>query len=340
MTTTPAEPILSTAPGGAAASATGAHVALRRGLFRFSNKEWLVLVGALVVVIAGTTAAALSPDRSDASLAPAASTSATATAPACAAAQSAEATTPASLSATATSVAATDATPSAAATKTTTKTAGKTTTKAAVKTAVTTGTTPVPALVTIGSLVNFGTYANSPLRWRVLYADDDELLLLSQYVVSAGAFQSDWEGKTASHYSASEVRNWLLGDFATAVFSTQQAAALLSHAGGAAGPDRVFLLSAAEVERYLPRAEDRKAEPHADAGAGQIGFSGEPLSLSGAYAAWWLADAAGDDFAARVVMPNGKLGSQFVYYADLGVRPAIRVNRAKIAYTLDTQGGD
>ena len=334
VTKTPKDHI-SRAAGGdaAAASATLGQVARRSGFARFSNKEWVVLLAALAVAIVGTTAAALSP-RSAAAAAPAASTVASTTAHACPATAGVEASAPASPSATsasATTTGSTAATPPAA--------SSTVAAKAVTAVATTKAATPIPALVTIGTLVNFGSYGNAPLQWRVLYADDDELLLLSEYVVSAGAFQSDWEGRDASRYSASEVRAWLQGDFAAKVFSTQQSAALLPHTGGAAGTDRVFLLSTAEVERYLPKTKDRKAAPHAAAGAGQVGFGGEPLSMSGAYASWWLADAASDDFAARVVKPDGKLGSQLVYYADLGVRPAIRVNRDKIAYTLDTQGG-
>jgi len=335
VTKTPKDHIGRAAGGdAAAASATPGQAARRRGFARFSNKEWLVLLAALAVAVVGTTAAALSPARS-AAAAPAASTVASATAHAYPATASTEATALASsttISASVATTGSTAATSPAAASSTITA-------KAATTVATTKAAAPTPALVTIGTLVNFGSYGDAPLRWRVLYADDDELLLLSEYVVSAGAFQSDWEGRDASRYSASEVRAWLQGEFAAKAFSTQQSAALLPHTGGAAGADRVFLLSAAEVERYLPKARDRKAAPHAVARAGQVGFSAEPLSLSGAYASWWLADAASDDFAARVVKPDGKLGSQLVYYADLGVRPAIRVNRNKIGYTLDTQGG-
>ena len=334
MTNAPEDPITETDGDATVASATPRRAARRSGLSRLSNKERLVLLAALAVVVVGTTAAALSPDRSGASVVSLPAKVTTATANACPATVSAEVTPLASLPATAAGVAttgSTSATASAAAT---------TTRRTVARAAATKAVAAAPALVTIGTLVNFGSYGNAPLQWRVLYADDDELILLSRYVLSAGAFQSDWEGKDASRYGASEVRTWLQGDFAAAAFTTQQSAALLPHTGGSVGSDRVFLLSAAEVTRYLPKTAKRKAAPHAVAGAGHIGYSGEALSLSGAYASWWLADAASDDFAARLVGPSGEFGSELVYCADIGVRPAIRVNRDKIAFTLDAPGGD
>jgi hypothetical protein len=205
------------------------------------------------------------------------------------------------------------------------KTVAKSTTKAAV------------SILSVGTYVYYGTYAGVPLRWRVLDADDGALLLLSQYVVSAGAFQSDWEGKNASLYSASEVHAWLKGTFTPEAFDTTETAALLPQVGGAASGDRVFLLNAAQAKQYLPTAADRKAAPCAAAGSGQVGFSGEGLSLTGPYASWWLADAASDEYTAQEITAAGKFGNQQVYYSDLGVRPAIRVERDKIAFTLGTQ---
>jgi len=328
MTTATKDPVRETGAGAAGALGTAGAAARRSGVSRFSTREWLVLLAALAVAVIGTAAAALNPDLS-AAASPTAVKEATATATvrACPATQSVEAAGLASRSATAAT-----ATPSAATTRTITKTV--------VRTVRTKAAASLPALVTVGTSVNFGTYGDAPLQWRVLYADDDELVLLSRYVLSAGAFQSDWEGTDASRYGASEVRAWLLGDFAAAAFTVQQSAALLPHTGGPAGTDRVFLLNAAEVERYLPKATARTAAPHVAAGADHIGFTGEALSVDGAYASWWLADAASDDFAARLVEPGGKFGSELVYYADIGVRPAIRVDRVRIDYTLDALGGD
>jgi hypothetical protein len=208
------------------------------------------------------------------------------------------------------------------------------------KTVVKARVAPPTPLITVGGFVTYGEYDGAPLRWRVVDADATGFVLLSEYVVSAGAFQSDWEGRDASRYSASEVRTWLRDSFAAQAFTTKQNAALLPHIGGAAGGERVFLLSAAEVKRYFPKATARKAAPHSSAGNGAVGFSGEPLALQGAYASWWLADPASDDFSAQVVQANGNLGSQLVYSGGVGVRPAIRIDRAKTDFTFAVGGGN
>lgn len=326
------------------------HTAGRGILAWFSTREWIVLGAALALVVGVTGAAALSTEHSadaataarcplhsaaaSSAVAPAATTTATITATAVSTTATRVAT-PSTTSVAATVVASTTRTTTTSSVNT--ATTKKTTAKK--KTAKSTATVAVPTpLVSVGAYVTYGNYAGSPLRWRVLDADSTGVTLLSQYVVSAGAFQSDWEGRNASLYSASEVRAWLKGTFAEAAFNSTETAALLSHIGGPATGDRVFLLSAAEVQHYFPKAADRKAAPGIGAGSGQVGFSGEGLTLSGPYSAWWLADSASDDFSAQVVKADGKLGSQLVYYADLGVRPAIRLDRTKIGFTLSAGG--
>jgi hypothetical protein len=205
---------------------------------------------------------------------------------------------------------------------------------------VTQRATPKVSLVSTGTIINFGTFGGAPLRWRVLDVDTDGVLLLSQYVISAGAYRSDWEGKNASRYGSSEIRGWLKKDFIATAFDSTQSAALLTHLGGITGGDRAFLLTAEEVEHYFPKASRRRAAPGVSAAEGVIGLDGSPLRVTGAYSSWWLADAAGDEFSSQLVKPNGKLGSQLVYYPDVGVRPAIRVDRDQIDFALDAGEGN
>jgi hypothetical protein len=331
----------------AVASVAAEKPGLLSRLPQFSRKETIVLLTAAAVVIVGSAAAALSPARSTASAAPGAAPLVAAVAPrACPTTASVASAVPAS--ATLVSVAVTQ-TPAVVATTTSrvsttvarASTKKSTTAKKAVapKTSVT-AAPAAPSLVSVGTLVNFGSYEGTTLRWRVLDADASGVLLLSEYVVSAGAFQSDWEGRNASVYGTSEVRTWLKSGFSAKAFDTTQTAALVPHSGGAAGSDRVFLLSASEVNRYLPKAANRRAAPGSSAGGSDVGFSGQALTLAGPYASWWLADGANDNYSAQVVGADGKLGSQLVYSADIGVRPAIRINREKISFSLDANGGN
>jgi len=348
MTARPARPSNRTRidiPTGSVARDSGASRSRRS---RLSNGEWLVLVSAVAVVIGVTTTAVLSPESSAASAAPAVTTAPGASV-VCPTPAAVEATALASAPATSTSTAATASATTAAAAAggvsaaTTKRAITSTPAKKKPKTpaASSTNATSTPAapwLVSVGTVVSFGSYQDAPVRWRVLDATEDELLLLSEHILIAGAFQSDWEGSLASRYSSSEVRTWLQEEFSQRAFSAEEGTALLPHSGGVTAGDRVFLLSASELTRYLPKLAARKASPRA--GADQVGFGGEALTLSGTYASWWLADAAGEDFSAQVVEADGTLGSQPVYYADLGVRPAIRVDRTKVAFALDTQEGD
>lgn len=323
---------------GAPASATGAAAGSGFSLAALSRNERIALLAAIVVVVAGITAAALSPGRVDTASAATLSV----THESCPTPTATAAPLPATASSTTTA-------PAAITTGTVTATVTATaTTRRAVATR-----RPVPARPTApanappvvagpttrGLVVTFGTYDGAPLRWRVLADSGDELVLLSANVLTAGAFRSEWETENANRYATSEVRGWLVNQFAPTAFSAEESAALLPHVGGAVGPDRIFLLSAAEVSRYLPEAASRKATPRAGA-ATKVGYSGSPLALTGSYAGWWLADAAGSGSSARVVGADGVLGSQPVYYADLGVRPAIRVDRTKVALSLSGSGGN
>ena len=333
------------------ASIAAEQPARRGALAWFSNREWALLLVALAVAIGGTAAAALSPDHSAASgtvnKTPTASLVASGSAAPAGTATPAGGVPGAAVSTTATSTATTTSpsvTGTVAANTTTASSNSETvatkTTAKKKKTAAKKKTTVPAAKVsfTVGSDVNFGTYASAPLRWRVLDIDDTSILLLSKYILSAGAFQSNWEGQNASLYSASEVRTWLRSTFTTKAFNTTETASLLTHVGGAAAGDRVFLLNAAEVKHYFPKAADRRAAPTVAAANDAAGASGSSLTLTGPYASWWLADAASDEYSAEVVQPTGKFGSQLVYYADLGVRPAIRVERDKIGFTLSAAG--
>jgi len=322
----------------------------RAGLSGFTSKELTLLAIALAVALIGTSAAALSRDDAAVASASAATDTSTTIAGACPTGTAGHlaAASPATQSATAAVAAGADTTGSATTTRSpsasTTSTVRRSTSTVVAKRKVTSKAVVKPVkpptpLITVGGYVSYGQYDGAPLRWRVIDADATGFLLVSQYVLSAGAFQSDWEGRDASSYSASEVRAWLKDDFTTGAFTTQQIASLLPHSGGASAGDRVFLLSASEVKRTLPSVADRKAAPHARAGDGAVGFSGEPLTLRGAYASWWLADSAGDDFSAQIVGADGKLGSQLVYSGGVGVRPAIRIDRTKIDFTLDAAGG-
>ncbi len=334
MTTDSRQPSCGITPGESCGCAGGS---VEDAAFRwsaFTKNERLTLLAATAVVIGGIAAAAVNPSPLDAApkvaaqsqpphaSCPTTPTSAGATTTTASSATSA----PATVSATGASAGTSART--AVSRQTTEPRRPAARTKPAPKT-----TQPAVSPTPAPRYVSFGSFEGAPLKWRVLAENDDELLLLSEYVLSAGAFESDWETADASAYGPSEIRAWLRTRFAPAAFSAEESAALLPHAGGAASGDAVFLLDAAETTRYLSAAVSRQAAPGTAAATGAAGYSGEALAVTRGFSAWWLADAGSQAGTAKYVGSDGVLGSQLVYYADLGVRPAIRVDRTKAVLT-------
>lgn len=99
-------------------------------------------------------------------------------------------------------------------------------------------------------------YESIPVRWQVLSANDKVMLLLSESILDAHAFDEGSNGDEIK-WATSELRNWLAEDFYNVCFDENEQTAIvettLSNAtggeldGGPMTTDKVFLLSAQEM---------------------------------------------------------------------------------------------
>lgn len=105
-----------------------------------------------------------------------------------------------------------------------------------------------------------------PIEWLVLGAEGKNLLLVSKYGLDSRSYHS--AGKSVK-WETSEMRTWLNKDFYNTAFSGSpasyqfyyQSMFKLYETPKSNISDKVFLLSEDEVEKYLPKGEDRLCEP-------------------------------------------------------------------------------
>ena len=129
----------------------------------------------------------------------------------------------------------------------------------------------------IGKIVKFGNYKGSELTWKVLAIEDGKALLVTENVLDFQKYseQAGTKGINGDviSYEGSDLRTWLNGSFRNEAFSAGEAAQLQTvtvngsrnskfgiQDPGAAVADTVFILSADELERYLPNEHDRIAK--------------------------------------------------------------------------------
>jgi hypothetical protein len=311
----------------------------------FSKKEWIVLGAAVVIALGGTTAVALAPKpapvKKEVVAVPDEGSDEV---------QAEEVVAPPatviteSLPTTQTS---TEATKAATTTTTTitpkkkTKPAKKPATKKPTPKEPETPVTPLPqgpSIASFGFTARYGTYNNKALVWNIVDLNDDEILLLSNKVIFSGAFKADWESAGSSQYKTSDIRAWLNDSFLKEAFTTAQSDAIIPRETTGV-TDLVFLFTSQEVTNYFPTPLARKAAATEWART-NLGFSGEALTLKDGASSWWLADATLKvDAEAQVVHPDGALASEPVYYGDIGVRPAIVLDRSLVDLSVGLSAG-
>lgn len=162
-----------------------------------------------------------------------------------------------------------------------------------------------------GDVVEYGVYEQDndlsngpePILWRVLTVEGDKALVVSEYVLDAYAFNDD--GAKGNNWEASDLRAWLISDFA-------QSAGLSSSA------EELTLLSVDEAKRYFSNRESLVC--HVTAYAESRGIQ---TLLNGA-SDWWLRTSGDVGSRASTVDVDGNVlpHGQFVFYY-IGVRPAI-----------------
>lgn len=168
-------------------------------------------------------------------------------------------------------------------------------------------------MLNTGGTVMLGQWSDqSGIVWQVIARDGDRALLLCsnpQILRNANAMAD-------VTWADSDLRQWLNQDFLQKRFTAEQQALILPTAldnGGSGSPDtqdHVFPLSAAEVQQYLPTAEDRDVFQSVD---GQY------------YSEWLLRTTGTPTDRVPFINRNGEIGAMLTRQTKLLVRPAMWV---------------
>ena len=205
------------------------------------------------------------------------------------------------------------------------------------------------------SYIYFGTYNNTPIKWRVLDASKTNvgttngMFLLSEYLL-ASDLAFNFDGGTKNEYQGSEVQKWCI-DFAKNLnnFSTLEQGAMFGEAKNDGVPtafprkhytwgesslgvtDKMFLLSVQEVGDYVANFDG----PALDASFLIPGFSAKY---------WWLRTPAllnGDknNFVAAYHFDYGFIGDISIYRKEGASRPAFNLDSNNVLFTSPAKDG-
>ena len=165
----------------------------------------------------------------------------------------------------------------------------------------------------------FGTYEGSAIRWRVLAYDKGRALIISERGIAARRFDGG-----SGNWAGSEIRRWLNDTFYNSSFNASEKSQIVPHQSTG---DRVFLLSKAEAELYLPRQCSRVAYPTPGARSKAYISTSTSYCNGGSEGAvyWWLRTVGSAPNYAKSVSFDGSIADFEANNSDFVVRPAIWV---------------
>ena len=187
-----------------------------------------------------------------------------------------------------------------------------------------------------GDSVLFGRYEQDgisengpePIEWVVISVSQDDALLLSRYALTVLPYNDVYKPVT---WESSLLRACLNGEFYETAFDEDEKERVLlcevsadrnrQYATDPGNPtrDAVFLLSYAEVLKYLSRNDLKFCRPtrYACLTAGR--------AENGECCIWWLRSPGMNPSCAAAISANGMLQNGKVDYPAYFVRPAIRI---------------
>lgn len=197
--------------------------------------------------------------------------------------------------------------------------------------------------------IYYGTYNNSPVKWRVLDAEHtntgaDGMFLLSEECLGTGQrgdLYFDQASPYSTAYQGSDTQKWC-ADFYEGNLSSQEQSAILAttkdddayttsdgafHSADSKNilnGDKVFFLSAeeAENEKY-----------------GFVGNEARKASYNGKDGEWWLRSPdVSSDPSAGIIYISGAVRSSHVGY-DFAARPAFNLDVKSVLFTSAAEGG-
>ncbi|MBQ7529639.1 TerD family protein [bacterium] len=206
---------------------------------------------------------------------------------------------------------------------------------------------PSPAPVSapkpkVGDTIKFGKFAveeggkPEPIEWQILDIQNNRALLLSLYSLTSMPIVRSSTYKDAA---ASEVSGWLNAEFIGKSFTSEEAKRIvvsrltnkrvgLSFVKEDELPDlntKVFLLSLAEVLRYLPdddgKMEGKSSQKRVCKATEFARYKG--AIPCGGYVNWWLRSSCERNGSAICVSCRGNICSRTLASSGCGVRPAM-----------------
>ena len=202
--------------------------------------------------------------------------------------------------------------------------------------------TPTPGFgdVSAGDEILFGHYEPDndpyyepePIPWIVLERQPGKILVLSKYALYSKAYQTYETERPSITWEQCELRRWLNQDFLSAAFDAGEQDLILTETVPAdrnpAYPgvdpgndtlDKVFLLSVAEVSRYLKSKSERLCFPTEFA----IEYGADTEDADGR-CWWWLRSPGHAQTAAAIISKyDGEITFNYIGMDNVGVRPAM-----------------
>ncbi|MDD6339259.1 MAG: acyltransferase family protein [Butyrivibrio sp.] len=176
----------------------------------------------------------------------------------------------------------------------------------------------------IGDTVEYGEYdvdwqteGNEKIPWTVTDKKDDKVLLVSQYALFAGAFDSEF---STTRWEDSSLRGELFLRFFMQCFSKYERSqiAVTDNEGA---QDRIFILSKSEVDKYYKTDKDRQLKPSPMA---------EKRSTYKHWVTgntwWWLRDSGETRKKIKTIFATGEFSEDWASITSGGIRPAMWVS--------------
>lgn len=195
----------------------------------------------------------------------------------------------------------------------------------------------------IGDSIHFGAYeqdsnglnGTEAIEWLVLDQQDNRLLVISKYALDTQPYSND---RTSTAWSTSNMRSWLNNDFLRAAFSVDEQTMIPTvtlttekdsrpnTVSDSPTLDKVFLLSVAEVNQYLPSPASRVCFPVYQASLERKWDSSRRDTILGSEF-WWLRSAGStskEPYAVGIDRSGAIEDNHFASVYQLGhVRPAM-----------------
>ena len=182
-----------------------------------------------------------------------------------------------------------------------------------------------------GEFYKAETYEKEKIEWMVLNEDEEKLFVVSKKAILSRRFD-----KNGRKWNDSEIRQWLNTDFINEAFSHYEQPSIIKtdvtttfvteepcagyECADIHTQDKIFLLSAEEVERYFPEKVSRIQEK-SDLASYTLEEDRKHTN------AWWLRNTGGFSGAALLVLEDGNFYGDASTQNIEGIRPAMYISR-------------